>query len=361
MNTDNNENKNNDLNHDIIHIKIIVAGIITTIIVYLCFRYILPLIFPFLIAYFLAWIIHPLTDFLCRRLKFTRIIAAIISLGIFLITISVGLYYLIKTVMDQLIMVLRNAPIYIEALSKKLDYICEKLDQMFLLDGGSMRYAMDGQINEMVGHIQSKIMPSITEQSISIFIGFIALIGIVIIIVISTLLIVKDMSVYPKKYQENKFYKQVGQVMKKLSNAGIGYLRAQAVIAFVVAGISIVGLLLIKNEFAFLLGMGIGVFDAFPILGSGLIFIPWSIVMIVQGKAYEAAILFTTYLVCQIIRQVLEPKLIGDRIGINSIYTLMSVYIGICLFSFAGFILGPVALIIITTIVKSIKEKLIST
>jgi len=79
--------------------------------------------------------------------------------------------------------------------------------------------------------------------------------------------------------------------------------------------------------------------------------------MLINGNIYGAAILFTTYLLCQIVREILEPKLIGNQIGIKPLFTLISMYIGVRLFSIAGFFLGPIGLIIIITIVRVLSEK----
>jgi predicted PurR-regulated permease PerM len=105
------------------------------------------------------------------------------------------------------------------------------------------------------------------------------------------------------------------------------------------------------------LGIFIAILDALPIIGSGMILIPWSIIMLINGNIFAAAILITVYLLCQIIREIVEPKLIGNRIGIRPLYTLMSMYVGLKLFGIAGFILGPVGLIIIIAIIKSLNEK----
>jgi len=88
-----------------------------------------------------------------------------------------------------------------------------------------------------------------------------------------------------------------------------------------------------------------------------MILIPWSIITLINGNIYAAAVLITTYLICQIIREVLEPKLIGSRIGIKPLYTLISMYIGLKLFGVAGFILGPIGLIIIITVIRMQNEK----
>jgi predicted PurR-regulated permease PerM len=125
----------------------------------------------------------------------------------------------------------------------------------------------------------------------------------------------------------------------------------------VVAVICVLGLTLLGNEYAVLAGVGIAIMDALPFIGSGMIFIPWAIIMLMNSNIYAAAILITIYLLCQIIREVLEPKLIGNRIGIKPLYTLISMYIGVRLFSVVGFILGPVGLVIIITVFKVVNEK----
>ena len=79
--------------------------------------------------------------------------------------------------------------------------------------------------------------------------------------------------------------------------------------------------------------------------------------MLMNGNIYAAAILITIFLVCQILREVLEPKLIGNRIGVKPLYTLISIYIGVKLFSIIGFILGPIGLVIIITVYKVVNEK----
>jgi predicted PurR-regulated permease PerM len=139
---------------------------------------------------------------------------------------------------------------------------------------------------------------------------------------------------------------------------GIAYLRTQAIMMTFIAVLCCVGLLLIGNKYALIIGIGIGIFDAFPILGSGLILVPWGIAELFNRNLYSAAVLLTLYLGCQLTRQFLEPRLLGNRIGIKPVYTLMAMYIGVKVFGFPGFLLGPLGLVIITTIVKEYKQRL---
>ena len=205
--------------------------------------------------------------------------------------------------------------------------------------------------------IKNNLMPQITEHTISITVGLMAFLGVLLIIFVAAVLIAKELPSFQEKYSNHNFYKDMHRVTGKLSEAGSAYLRSQLIIMCLVALICILGLTLLHNDYAVLLGIGIAIMDAFPVIGSGMILIPWAIIMLVNGNIYAAAVLITIFLICQILREVLEPKLIGNRIGIKPLYTLIAIYLGVKLFSFIGFILGPIGLVIIITIYKVMNEK----
>lgn len=337
--------------------KILLIIVGTTLAVYLGFRFILPLILPFLFAYFLAWLIRPSTEFLYRRMKIPRIIGGTVSLGVLTAVIGTALFYLCNILMKQAIEFIKNIPIYLNYLADKVDHLCTSCDDIFGLDGGTFREIMDDNITHVIDRIKTNVMPGITSRTISYTIAFVAAIGVLLIVLISAVLIVKDLPAFRKKYEDSELYKDIHLVTDKLADAGIAYLRTQLIIMAIVAVISFLGLTVMKNPYALMLGLLIALMDALPILGSGIIYIPWTIIMLFNGDLFAAAILFTTFLVCQILREILEPKLIGKRIGIKPLFTLVSMYVGVKLFSIAGFILGPIGLIIIITIVKVIIEK----
>ncbi len=329
----------------------------TSLGVYLGFKYILPLILPFLFAYFLAWIIRPSTEFLYRKLRFPRILGGTLSLGVLLAILGTGLFYLLDTLLKQAIALIRNIPVYADNLAGRLDFLCSSCDKAFGLTDGTLRGFVDGNLTRMVDKMRTNVMPGITQRTIAIITGIITASGILLIIIISTILIVKELPAFHKKYGDSDLYHDIHKVTDKLADAGIAYLRTQLIIMTITAIVSVLGLMIMKNEYALLVGIIIAFMDALPILGSGIIYIPWSIVMLFNGNIYAAAILMTTFLVCLVLREVLEPKLIGNRIGIKPLFTIIAMYIGVNLFSIAGFILGPIGLIVIVTIVKVIMGK----
>ena len=142
--------------------------------------------------------------------------------------------------------------------------------------------------------------------------------------------------------------------MKKLKIAGFAYLKAQGLLLFFIAVISTIVLLLLKNPYAVLLGIIIAVVDAFPILGSGTVLIPWAVFSWFQKDYVTAAVLLTLYVVTVVVREVLEPRLMGKEMGLKPLYVLLSVYVGLKLFGVGGIVLGPIGL----TILKTVFEQL---
>lgn len=334
-----------------INFTIIVLG------VYFGFRIILPLIFPFVIAYILSWIVRPVTEFLHNKLKLPRLLAGSASLLLLFIILSTVIFYLGNILIKQSFNFIRNIPAYLSILAGKLDDICSNCDKFFGLAAGSVRATVDEYMLKIVDKVKTNIIPDLTTRTFQFAISAVGFIGILLIIFISAALIIKEMPELKSKYRHTDIYRDISKVTTRLADAGIAYFRTQLIIMVMIAFCIVTGLVLIKNEYALLLGLGIALLDALPVLGSGMILVPWSIIRLLNGNIYAAAILITTYLVCQIIREVLEPKLIGNKIGIKPLYTLISMYIGLRLFGVAGFILGPIGLIIIITIIKVLNEK----
>lgn len=339
--------------------KFIVIIILSILGVYFGFEYILPLFTPFILAYFVAWILLPVVRFLNKKLHMPRIIGGILSLILLSIIVTFVIYNLISLFMKQLTVLIKNIPIYVSVISGHIDDICSSCDNLFGIELGTVRELFDSNMENVVVLVRTEVMPEITSQSIRLAIGMLGAVGVVIFTIVSILLLIKDEAEYKRIFQRSIFYHDIHKITSKLSETGIAYLRTQAIMMIFIAGWCTLGLLLIKNKYAFLIGIGIAVFDAFPVLGSGLILVPWSIISLINKDIFPAAILLTVYLGCQIIRQVIEPRLLGNRIGIKPIFTLMSMYIGARVFGIPGFLLGPIGLVIIMTIVREVQEQLI--
>lgn len=344
------------LRSDKLRIAIIMAS--ATLGVYFTFKYLLPYVYPFIFAYFVVVAITPIANFMNRKIRLPKTAGAVITLAVFLI-ILVAICCLIGCkLINQARMLLKNLPIYQTLLLSRVNNLCCFGEKMFGLKDGMLQAMVDSNIERFSNRIQHNIMPVMTEQTFEFAMKLIGVFTILFIIILAVILIIQDLEVMRSYYKKFVFYEELHGVVSKLSEAGIAYLRAQGILMMITAAICVVALFIIGNKYALLIGITIGIFDAFPVLGSGFILVPWAIFLILNKNIFAAAVILTAYLLCQLVRQFLEPKLLGNRIGIKPIFTLMSMYIGVHLFSFVGFILGPIALVLIISIIKSLCPEL---
>jgi len=131
-----------------------------------------------------------------------------------------------------------------------------------------------------------------------------------------------------------------------LKRAMAGYFKAQAVLMAIVGFISMVGLIIIGNQYAFVLGLVFAVLDFIPMLGPALILLPWAIISFITGDVHIGVGLLIIYSVITIVRQIVQPKILGDRMGVHPLASIMAMFIGFRIFGILGFVIGPTLLIV---------------
>ena len=108
-------------------------------------------------------------------------------------------------------------------------------------------------------------------------------------------------------------------------------------------GFSVLTLMgIMKNGYYVWIAAGIAIFDIMPIAGSGGILIPWAIVSLVLGNYQQTIGLLVMYVIILVIRQYIEPKIVGDSLGVHPLITLMGLYFGLKLFGFLGMFIVPI-------------------
>jgi sporulation integral membrane protein YtvI len=321
--------------------------------VYIGFQYLLPLVLPFLVSLLLARLVSPMVKSLHKKwnipIKLGAPIVMLLVMAIFLILLSCFGLSLFKQIKG----VLTNFPIYQNRIVDYFEDICRTCDDMFHLgDGASLKFVNDN-MNNLTNMVVDKVIPTMTQKTITAFVWTLGAVAVFIIIFISALLILEDMDEWKDKYQGSKAYPYLHPILNNLGSAGKAYLRAQIIILGSIAVSCAIGLWLIGNPYFLLIGILIALLDALPIIGSGMILIPWAIIQAISGNFYQASVLISLYAVCLAIREILEPKLIGNRIGVKPIFILMASFVGIKLFGLAGIILGPIALVTIKVCLES--------
>lgn len=147
------------------------------------------------------------------------------------------------------------------------------------------------------------------------------------------------------------------RIIKDTGKGIKGYLKSQLIlmlITFIILGIS---LTIIEVPMSILIALGISILDVLPIVGSGIIMIPWSIISFISGNNQMGIKLGILYFVLIIIRQILEPRILGKEIGIRPLYTFLATILGSLILGPIGVILGPLIAVVINSTLMIIGEK----
>ena len=130
--------------------------------------------------------------------------------------------------------------------------------------------------------------------------------------------------------------------VRRVRTALWGWLKAQLKLSLVTFGIVSAGFLLMRIKGGILWAGAVALVDAVPILGTGTVLLPWALVSFLQGQSLRAIGLLCTYGAAFMTRTVLEPKLVGNQLGLDPLMTLGALYLGYSFWGFPGLILTPI-------------------
>lgn len=171
-----------------------------------------------------------------------------------------------------------------------------------------------------------------------------------IIATVATYFMVKDraeirsavLGILPRSAQT-----QTRNVFQELAHALTGFLKAYTILISITAIITLVSLRILGVKYVLMIAIVVGLADILPVLGPGTIFIPWIIWEFISGRTGMGVSLLIVYIIISAVRQFLEPKIVGDNIGLHPLLTLISLYVGLQLGGIIGMILGPITVVII--------------
>ena len=160
---------------------------------------------------------------------------------------------------------------------------------------------------------------------------------------ISTLLIIADMEKLQRKIWDYSWLVGTRRIIKRLQKTTVTYLKAQGIIIALVGAVCSVGFWLMGSPYFLLLGIALGLLDALPLIGTGTFLYPTAVILLIQGRTSSALGCVLLDIITSLLREFLEPKLLGNKLGVSPIVILASVYLGMLMFGGFGVILGPLS------------------
>lgn len=325
-----------------------------TLAVYVSIRWLVPLVVPFFIAFLLAKLLNPLVGKLENKLKLKRSVWSSILVGILLLLLGAAAGIFLKTLLEQIKNVVENLEEYKRQAGIFWNECCNQVEHVTGIQAEVIHDGVEEQIPKMMSQVQTNVLPAVMNETILYAKNIFVCIGVCFVIIISTILILKDYSKIRSALEHHPVGRMGLRVCRRTYEAGGAYIKSQIIIMFIITAICVVGLYLSGNDYALLTGCGIGICDAMPFLGTGTIFVPWAVFKMVQGKYMMAAIYAVIYTICSLMREILEPKLLGNKLGMHPLAVIVSMYVGLGIYGLWGFALGPLSYILIKEIYLTI-------
>lgn len=316
-----------------------------TLVVYLFMKYLLPVMLPFLIAVYLAGALYPWKVKLQKKGQKRRLFqekkwTSFVMSAALIAAVGAGIWFFVRVLGQQMMLLWQNRGELLSWEGVSPDSLLGKF-MARLQEVLSVDHMVEGMLEGFVDSFHS-----VTDT-----VGGMA--GVVVVFV-ATYLILKDYEAMREAVRKSAFGEVLLALGKDLAGAGGGYLKAQGIIMLVITAICVFALWLTKNPYALLVGIVIGFCDALPFIGTALVFVPWAMFEFLQGSYGLGVFYLVVMVITALVRQFLEPKLIGQSVGANPLAVLLSIYVGMQVFGLWGVILGPASVFLIWEIYRFI-------
>ena len=316
-------------------------------ITFLAVQYLLPLVLPFLLGAALAVAAEPMVRFFCGRLRLPRTLAAVLGVAMTCALLGLAVLICCGLVFRQL-----------QALAGVLPNMEQTIRSgMNALSGWAMDLAGQAPgmirepLTENVEHFFSNgsaLLEQATGYVLHLASGFLSQLPNGALAFVTGLISSFMISAKLPRIRKNLAGRFLAEKIrpwvdtaKSLKAALLGWLKAQVKLSGVTFGILILSFLLLGISYGPLWAFLVALVDAFPILGTGAVLVPWSLVSFLQGDTLRAFGLLGVYGVVTVTRTVLEPRLVGRQLGLDPLVTLVCFYAGFRLWGILGMILAP--------------------
>ncbi|HAQ07899.1 MAG TPA: sporulation integral membrane protein YtvI [Bacillus bacterium] len=329
--------------------------------------YVSKVTYPFIIGFLIAFLMNPLVNFFETKAKMPRSLAVIVALMLIIsvfaglitllvVEIASGAEYLARVVPEHLVTLID----YIEHLfAAQIIPLYNQLSGLFQnLESGQQDTIMDNiqNVGTTIGTTAGDFIQNFFGKIPNILSWFPNAATVLIFSLLGTFFISKDwyrLSKLGTRFLPARAKYSSKTVFADLKKALFGFVKAQATLISITTVIILIGLLILRVDYAITIALVTGIVDIVPYLGTGAVFVPWIIYETLSGDISTAIGLGILYIVVIVQRQVMEPKILSSNIGLDPLATLIALFVGFKTIGFLGLIAGPVVLVLINTLQRA--------
>jgi sporulation integral membrane protein YtvI len=312
----------------------------------LVFVWALTYILPFVIGAFLAALLLPPVRALERRGVPRQAAALLVMLGIVGVLLAAAAWGVLA-VASETASLLANSPLYFNQIHA---WVLDEIDRARDVYGAlppmvsaDLERAASSVLETVQAWFRSFgtwLLASIAHLPETVFITVISVITCYFVLLRRDRMYLRFLNMLPPGWQD-----KVDVAAKDMMRAFIGTIRAQLLLVLISAVLGFLGMLLLGIQYAVILAILFGIAGLVPILGSALLTVPWAIGALAVGDVGLALKVLLLQVVISIIRHIVEPKILADSVGLDTLSALFALYVGMKLVGVIGLFLGPIALI----------------
>lgn len=320
---------------------------------WLAFVYALPWFLPFILAMLTARLMEPAVLFMFRRFRFSRsftaalltIIIALLLI-IFMTLVTGGILIKAIELVKELPKYLSSVPILINTLDGKLKAAISAVSPEMRGFVESATQGLMVQINSFPAELTAMLLHFLTTCASCTprFVMFIFTYAIGTFFISSSFNSVNKFIVrqFPPQWQD-KVKRMKSDLFGTLGN----WVKSELTLMGITFGELLVAFYILRVKSAFTAALLVAFIDALPVLGTGTVLIPWAVLLFVGGNFERGAAIAVTWGIITLVRSFLEPKILGNNVGLHPAATLLAIYLGYSVLGVKGMILFPFTLIVL--------------
>lgn len=320
-------------------------------------RYGLGLVWPFLVAFALAWVQRPIIRWLTVRCHIKYTLSAALCLTVFF-SLAGGLtvFLAVRLITGASHFVSALPDVYTAVLEPALTSLTGWLEGL----SGRMSPGAYRLVTDVAASISDSVRQGISTLSmkgVAWVSGLAARLPRLLISALITLIATVFMTVDFSRvtaFLMRQFPQRPRHILHQAKEAFVKvigqYGKSYGIIMAITFLEILAGLVILRQDYALALAAVIAVFDIFPIVGAGLILVPWGVIVLLGGATARGIGLLALWVVVMVMRQILEPRVVGHQVGLHPLCTLIAMFVGSRLFGGFGLLGLPIAFAILKSL-----------
>ncbi|MBQ4154610.1 MAG: sporulation integral membrane protein YtvI [Clostridia bacterium] len=334
---------------DFVFLAVIIA------IIYFTFKFMSAYLLPFVIGILVSFIVQKPVRFINKKTKLpkslTTIVLVVLSyfaiLGVITL-IAYGLYSWLYSLTKFLPGIIPEITSAIKGLGVSLSKLLDNVPQNLISTIQAIPENAISTLTNSLTSVLSSVVTKLAAATPSVLIS-------TIVTVVASCYIAKDYDTiieFAFKHMPQKVWSILIEVKELFTKTIFRLLRGYLLLMIITFVELSIGLALIGHKNFITLAAIISVIDILPVLGTGGVVIPWAIISLLTGDVLKAIFLLLIYVIITVVRNFLEPKVIGEQVGLHPLVTLLSIFVGYRVMGFIGIFLFPITLIVLHDLYK---------